>query len=185
MSNKLLQLPNILLLAGQQQNVGKTTLACRIISHFSRKYSVSALKVTPHFHKCIGKAEAISKNADYQIFEEISTETNKDTSRMLTAGAEKAYMLQSSKETMLTGLKEVLGLMPSEQLIVCESAGVRDIIKPGVFLALRQLYCKVCSIEDENMFSLADRIVTYTVNGFDMAMNDLEIDNGKWILRTE
>jgi hypothetical protein len=185
MSTDILQLPRMLLISGQQQNVGKTTLACNIISRFSREYVVTAFKVSPHFHKNIGKAKILLQGEGFQILKETSTDSDKDTSRMLKAGADEAYLLQAEPESMKTGMHEMMQLVPSKNIIVCESAGVREHIKPGVFLALRQLYCKVCSVEDTTMFKIADRIVTFTTNGFDFSLDELKVKNGAWFLRND
>lgn len=181
--NKPLKIPHLILIAGQNQNVGKTTLACQIIRNFSRKYKITAFKVSPHFHKNTGNAKTISKGEDWQILEETSFDSKKDTSRMLQAGAEKAFLLQAEENALYNGLIELLKFVPAGNLIICESAGVREFIEPGVFLMLRQLICTVCSIDDEKLMQQADRIVTFTVNGFDFSINDLKIVNQKWMLK--
>lgn len=180
MSNNTIRIPNMLLIAGQQQNVGKTTLACNIISKFSREYPAIALKITPHFHKNTGEAKVHIEADGYSIMEEKSDETNKDTSLMLKSGAEKAYLIQSEPEKLHKAITECLKLIPEKHILVCESAGVREYIEPGVFLALRQLYCKICSIDDDKMFKQADRIITFTVNGFDFSLDELSFEDGKW-----
>ena len=168
------------MVAGQQQNVGKTTLLCNVISHLSRTQPVYAIKASPHFHNHIGQADSMIKEKDFEILIETSHESNKDTSRMLKTGAEKAYLLQANEDGILPGFLRVLEEIPVGAPIVCESAGLREHIVPGVFLMIRQLYCKICSIEDEKMFKLADRVVTYTVNGFDLPISDLSFEDKKW-----
>lgn len=180
MSNELFSLPNFLMLAGQQQNVGKTTLACKIISGFSRRHSLVALKVSPHMHTNTGSAKLLEEGIGFQLFRETETAGNKDTARMLIAGATEAYFLQAEKNGLLKGLNSFLGRIEPGALVVCESAGVREFVKPGLFLVLRQLSCRICSLDDEKMFALADRIVTFTTNGFDMSMDELQVQEGKW-----
>ncbi len=180
MSNDLLFLPNFILLAGQQQNVGKTTLACSIISRFSRQHSIVALKLSPHMHTNTGSAQLIVEGKGFQLFRETETTTNKDTSRMLMAGANEAFFLQTDKDSILEGIKSFHSRIEPGALVVCESAGLREYIKPGVFLMLRQLSCRICSLDDEKMFALADRIVTFTTSGFDMDMDELKLKDGKW-----
>ena len=177
------KLPNLLLIAGQQQNVGKTTLACKIISHFSRTNKIIAFKVSPHFHNDVGDASVVQTGDKWQILEETSAETDKDTSRMLQAGADKAYLLQADAEGLYDGFKALVNLVPKDYLIVCESAGIHEFVSPGVFLVLRQLYCKICSIDDEKLFQKADRIVTYTVNGFDFFLDELDTEKYAWQLK--
>ncbi|MBN1115910.1 MAG: hypothetical protein JXA77_01805 [Bacteroidales bacterium] len=181
-NEELVKMSKMLMIAGQQQNVGKTTLACRIISHFSRENKIIALKVSPHFHADTGSSLVIEEGENWQILEEKSMETKKDTSRMLAAGAEQAFLIQAEMDSLLVGFNKFLSLVPANSLIVCESAGLRDYVIPGVFLMIRQLYCKVCSIDDNQMLNLADRIVTFAVNGFDITMGELNAGNEGWQL---
>lgn len=178
-----ISLPHLLMIAGQQQNVGKTTFACMVISHFSRKHPISALKVTPHFHKNTGKAEVFVAHESYQILKESSIDSNKDSSRMLKAGAEEAYLIQAEPEHLEEALNRILELIPEQNLIVCESAGLRDIVDPGLFLVLRQLNCQKCSIESDIQLKSADRIITFTGSGFDLLVEDIRIDHKKWTLK--
>lgn len=180
-----MKVDNLLLIAGQQQNVGKTTLACNIISRFSREHKIIALKITPHIHDNTGKASLVAKNENWQILEETDPDTDKDTSRMLRSGAIRSYFIQAHKNFVLQAFENMLERIPDGHLIVAESAGLREYIVPGLFLMIRQLYCKICSIEDDNLFKLADRIVTFTVNGFDFSVNEILVESDKWIIKND
>ncbi len=183
MLNSTPQLPRLLMISGQQQNVGKTTLACNIIAHFNHHTPVYALKVSPHYHKDTGQATPAGAGEKWQLLKETSaSNSSKDTSRMLLAGAEQAFLLQGEHGSLQEGFELFLKLIPTDALIVCESAGLRDYVQPGVFLAIRQLYCKVCTIDDEKIFRQADRIVTFTVNGFDFSVSSITIEDGNWKL---
>lgn len=178
--------PNVLLIAGQQQNVGKTTLASRIISHFTWTNKITGIKITPHFHKSTGNALIIEKATNYQISKETTPDSNKDTSIMLQAGAEDAYLLEAEPEYLEKGFMQVMKYVPDNNLVVCESTALKEIIEPGVFLTMRQLNCKTESIEDEKLLKAADRIITFTGNGFDFSLDDLNIESDGWkILKTE
>lgn len=182
MLNNIPQIPRLLMISGLQQNVGKTTLACNIIAHFSRNTPIYALKVSPHLHEDTGMATSVGSGKNFQLLMETSTGNNKDTSRMLMAGAKQAFFLQGKHDSLQEGFDLFIKLIPTDALIVCESAGLRDYVRPGVFLAIRQLFCKVCTIEDEKIFKQADRIVTFTVNGFDFSVSSIELENGNWKL---
>jgi hypothetical protein len=183
MSSSTPQLQRMLMISGQQQNIGKTTLACNIIASFGHNTPIYALKVSPHLHENVGSATLAGSGKNWQLLMETSTSSgNKDTSRMLMAGAEQAFLLQGGHNSLQEGFDLFMKLIPSDAMIVCESAGLRDYIQPGVFLAIRQLFCKICTIDDEKIFRQADRIVTFTVNGFDFSVSSLEIENGSWKL---
>ena len=180
----MIDIPEMLMIGGVGQNVGKTSLACNIIAHYYRKNQIIGIKVTPHFHKSTGDADVISEGAGWQLLEEKSLMSKKDTARMLKAGAEKAFLLQSEIEGLEQGIQEFLKIIPENCSIICESAGLNKIVKPGIFIALRQLNCKVCSIDDEKLFQDADRIVTFTGNSFDFSLAELKLLNNQWVIDT-
>lgn len=179
----ILNRPKILMIAGEQQNVGKTTLACRIISHFAWHHPLIGLKVSPHMHQNVGDAQIVLNGSGWQILEETNPNSNKDTGQMLKAGAEKSYFIQAWQNKLLNAYLEFEKILPENKLIVCESAGLRDHIKPGIYLVIRHLYCKVCSIDQQDIFNEADRIVTFTVNGFDISMDEITIHSNSWKLK--
>ena len=185
-NSELFNMPQLLLIAGQQQNAGKTTLACRIISHSSRTKDIIALKISPHFHKKTGTAELIKDSEGWHIYRESYPNTNKDTSRMLQAGASESFFLQTNEESTPEAFSELLQYIPKNNLIVCESGNLRDFLVPGVFLYIRHLNCKINASGEENIYELADRIITFTINGFDFSPGELSIENNKWkMLKTE
>jgi hypothetical protein len=178
----MIDIPQMLMIGGVQQNVGKTSLACDIIAHFCRIKPIIGLKITPHFHKSTGNTDIIIDNKDFQLLREKSYSGNKDTARMLKAGATSAYLLQSGKDKLNLGIQEFLKITPANSILICESAGLHDIVKPSLFLVLRQLHCIACSIDDEKLFQEADRIVTFTGNGFDFSVTELKLLKNKWLL---
>ena len=63
---KKIQIPHLLLIAGNGRNVGKTTLACKIIAQFARETEVIGLKITPHFHP-VNEADVVYKTDNFVI----------------------------------------------------------------------------------------------------------------------
>lgn len=183
MSSNLIHAPGILMIAGHQQNVGKTTLAVTIIQHFSQNHNIYGLKVSPHIHKNTSDAKLLFDNKNWQLLEEYSDNTKKDTSRMLASGAKRAFLLQGNLPVLIDGFVYFCEQVPKNTLIVCESAGLRDLVLPDIFLVVRQLNCRIVQIEDDKMFQQADRIITFTTNGFDFSTSALEIVNHRWILK--
>ena len=59
--------PNILTIAGTGRNVGKTTLACSIIKKMALNARITAIKITPHFHKVDYQAMLIKKDIKMEI----------------------------------------------------------------------------------------------------------------------
>lgn len=172
--------PNVLLIAGQQQNVGKTTLVSKIISHFTWTNKITGIKVTPHFHENTGDALVIEKSPGYQILKETTPDSDKDTSIMLMAGAEEAYLLEAEPEFIKKGFWQVMKYVPDNNLVVCESAGLIDHIEPGVFFALKHIDTKIDSMVNDEQLNTADRIITFTGNKFDFSLEELKIESSTW-----
>lgn len=124
-------LPRMLLIAGNGRNVGKTTLACNIISHLSKSADVTAMKISPHFHD-YSENEIILKNDKFVILEEKKT-TLKDSSLMLQAGAKKVFYLMVAPEFLKEAFEQLTPLLPDTP-IVCESGGLHEWVQPGLFL---------------------------------------------------
>ncbi len=125
----------MLLIAGNGRNVGKTTLACRIIAHFSEKIPVTGLKISPHFHE-YNEAELIFKNEHCIILLE-SKNHEKDSSRMLKAGADKVFFAMIKPEFLEDSVQKILEMLPPN-LVVCESGGLHEFVTTGIFLMVKR-----------------------------------------------
>jgi hypothetical protein len=126
--------PNILLIAGTGRNTGKTTIACAIIKKFSKTQPVTGLKISPHFH---GETEGLVnlyKGNDFNIYEEMSTSTRKDSSLMLKAGAVKVFYIETRDEQLKLAFETLMKIMDDDVPMVCESPGLGKLIDPGIFI---------------------------------------------------
>ena len=127
--------PNLILIAGTGRNVGKTLLACQIISHLAKDYDVIGVKISPHFHT-VGQEQRIVKEADgYRVIEEMLL-TNKDSSRMKQAGASKVFYIQSKNEHLLDAFNAINDEI-DRKMVVCESGGLHNYIQPAKFILVK------------------------------------------------
>ncbi len=125
---------NIILVSGSGRDCGKTTVACHIIGQLNTKGKVVGLKITPHFHVTDDSQEIIAKGESYSIFKEKDTKSNKDSSRMLRAGAEEVYFVQCNDEALL-GIYEILKqVLPDNITVVCESGSFANVFKPELHI---------------------------------------------------
>jgi hypothetical protein len=131
----MMYLPNLLLIAGTGTKSGKTTMACQIIEQF-RHLNITAIKITPHFHETTPGLKAINEDTGYAIYEETNSETNKDTSRMLNAGAQKVYFAKVFDDQLLFVFNKIKDLIPEGTPIICESPALRDFIEPGLLIVM-------------------------------------------------
>jgi hypothetical protein len=130
------QWKNLLLIAGTNRNVGKTTLSCKIINELAKTQAVIAIKVTPHFHSQCNSCQMLYTENNLQITEELSIHTLKDSSKMKAAGAKHVYYVQGNDKKMPVVLEFLQKLIPNNLPIVCESAALRNFVEPGKFILL-------------------------------------------------
>jgi hypothetical protein len=127
--------PNLLLIAGAGTKSGKTSLACKIIRQFP-SLSITAIKISPHFHETTEGLTAKVENKGYAIYEETNSETSKDTSRMLKAGASKVYFAKVWDDQLFEVFKIIMEYVPGDVPVICESPALRNFAEPGVFIIM-------------------------------------------------
>jgi hypothetical protein len=175
-------LSNFLIISGEGRNVSKTILACNIISKFSRDHTIIGLKLTPYVHENVGNAEVVIANKDLILHEETENYTRKDSSRMLAAGAHKAYLLHVSDEKLITGFDAFMNLIEKDALVVCESEKLYTIINPGISLYIRHISCQTETNQKQLPEESTARIVNFSINSFDIDLNSIQIENKNWKL---
>ena len=170
-NHKTIDIPNLLLIAGNGRNVGKTTLACQIISYFVKTTEVIGLKISPHQHT-FNQSNVIFKNDKIVILEEKQI-NSKDSSLMLRAGAKKVFFVMVKPEHLNENMNHLIKILTSE-LIVCESGGLREHINPGVFLKVKR---KEEEIIKKHLLKYNPIIVNNDGNNFDFDIQQLGFKN--------
>ena len=172
--NGKLHLPNLLLISGNGRNVGKTTLACKIISHFAKTTDVIGLKVSPHFHSH-DPMDVVFQNEKLVILEEKQI-NGKDSSLMLQAGANKVYFVMVKSEDIEDEFENLTKILPNK-LIICESGGLIDHAKPGLFFMVN---LKGKAIVKNQYLKFSPEIVLNDGKSFNIDLKHLEF-TGKQI----
>ncbi|WP_321343961.1 hypothetical protein [uncultured Draconibacterium sp.] len=126
--------PNLLLIAGNGRNVGKTYFACRVIESLSEHTPITGLKITSHIHENNGN-DVLEKDKHFVILQERQI-TGKDSSLMLQAGAEQVFFVMAEPEYLPEAFEKLLAYLPDTP-IVCESGGLHEIINPGLFFFIQ------------------------------------------------
>jgi len=117
------------LISGSGRNVGKTTLACRIIEALSVNGEVTAVKISKHIHPLTTKQKVIVDQPGLLIAEELDKSTSKDSSRYLQAGATHSFFIQASDDqfpTLAVWLKDHL-----KSKVVCETGFLGNFLVPS------------------------------------------------------
>jgi len=130
-----MKVSNLLIIAGTGNKSGKTSMACKIIESFP-ELKITAIKITPHFHETTEGLAVFNEGNGYSIYTETCMESNKDTSRMLKAGAEKVFFSKVSDKTLFTAFRRIFKSIPAGTPFICESPALRNFVEPGAFIIM-------------------------------------------------
>jgi hypothetical protein len=131
----MINIPNLLLIAGKGTKSGKTSMACKIIRQFP-ELKITAIKITPHFHETTPGLLPVTEKNGYAIYEESERSGFKDTSRILEAGADKVYFAKVWDNQLFDAFNEILKFIPAGTPVICESPALRNFAEPGVFIIM-------------------------------------------------
>ena len=165
----------IILLSGAGQNVGKTTFVCELIQYLKMLgHQVFTLKVSPHFHD-ESPPNTIFSNERFILSLEKQTDKGKDTYRMKKAGANEVFFLQVKDEFLDEAFNYTMSFIPPEVLLIIESGGLREILKPALFFFIERI--NMTSIKDNAKHNrlLADKIIVFDGQGFDFQLKNIKI----------
>ena len=178
---------NIILIGGATRNVGKTAFSCSVIRNNSKKYKIIALKIKTiyegddFFH---GKDRNPLKG-NYRIIEEIDTDGDEDTQRMLQAGANRVFRIKAKSEFLKEAFHDFYSQLPEGSFIVCESNSLRNILKPSIFLLIKHKSSDEMKPSAKKLAPLADKIVYTDGIKHDFDAGKIIISNNKWIISGE
>lgn len=182
-----------MLMAGAAgRNRGKTEFLCRAIHAQSKLRPVVGIKVTT-FDDEDGKVlvdQMKSKtyrsiDGDFLVTHEEPADDNKDTHRMLRAGADKVYWLRTRRSTLPQALKclfetlEADGIDTKTACLVMESGGARNVIEPGLFFIIQE-YNDTLKPSCAEVAHCVDRLVNVSGSNWDLLPEDLIFENGQW-----
>jgi hypothetical protein len=126
------------MIGGNARHAGKTTLACSVIRKFSGRLPIIGLKVTSvypgddEFHG----DHPDEFSMDWTIMEETQPYGEKDTSRMLQAGATRVFYIRTQESSIVEAYQQFLERFVNDTLVVCESRSLRKHVRPGIFLLM-------------------------------------------------
>jgi len=173
----------ILIISGNGRNTGKTSFLCRVISAHKNKYPVTAIKISPHFHPDTSTSAAIISNNNYSIFVENDPRRSKDSSRMIAAGATKVYYIEAIDEHLAEAWRALSPLIADAGPVVCESGGLRNLLKPSLFIMLNRSERVEIKDSFKKLSPLADKIVSFNGNSFDHAPEEIHFDGKGWEMK--
>ncbi len=126
-------LPNIMVVRGTGRNVGKTLSACSIISNLARYQEPVGVKISPHFHELKEYQTYIHRSKAFVMVEEKYI-SDKDSSRMLQAGAKKVFYIQAKNDQLMNVVSLLIEQLNPANPVIVESGGLYDYIEPALLL---------------------------------------------------
>jgi hypothetical protein len=176
----ILKLPQLLLIAGNGRDSGKTTLACLIIQKFSQDHQIIALKISPHKHRITGGGKVLCDKENLYIAEETDPGTGKDSSRMLHAGAGRSFFICSSEDQLPEAMDKILELANDHTLFVGESGGLRRFAEPGLFFIVGRAGSEDIKPGTQNLRQFENIGLTFDGHHFNLNLNEIVIHHNRW-----
>jgi hypothetical protein len=176
----ILKLPQMLLIAGNGRDSGKTTLACIIIQKFSQDHLIIALKISPHKHRIADGGKVICDTENMYIAEETDPGTGKDSSRMLHAGASRSFFICSAEDHLGEAMNKILEMADDRSLFVCESGGLRRFAEPGLFFIVDRLGSGEIKPGIQSLRQFENIGLTFDGHQFNHNLNEIVIHHNRW-----
>ncbi len=192
MSNSIFKLDAMLMIGSAGANAGKTELACALIKRFGRGCNIVGIKVTaikardgqcPRGGQGCGVCSSL--DGDFCITEETNPCSQKDTSRLLAAGARRVFWLRVMKTHLKEALTALLEVIGPGAVLICESNSLRRVVRPGLFLMVKHTDQKTLKNSAQTVAGFIDRTVVSDGERFDLDLDGILLVNGKWRLRQQ
>jgi len=182
--------PDFVVIGSTGRNTGKTEFAGRLIAKYSGEntvYGVKVVTIDPNEGNCPrggkGCGVCTSLDGDFEITEETELIPGKDTTRMLQAGAQKVFFLKVSIHSLQKGLQALLQVIPENVFTVCESNSIRKVLKPGLFLVIKNLNEEGIKESCAEVINMADKVINFIDMNWNFTPDRVHIKNGAWIIR--
>ena len=188
----MIDIPNMIMVGAGDRNAGKTEFVCSLIRKFGSEHNITGIKVTAineldnGCHRGGEDCGVCTKfEGNFRITEETNDiSNNKDTCRMLAAGAKKVFWLRVLKSHLEEGMAALLELIGRERVMICESNSLRNVVEPGLFFMVRNDKAAEPKPSAKEVIEYADDVVLFDGNQFDIDINSIKFVDGKWKMKT-
>lgn len=169
----------LILLAGNGQNVGKTTFGCQLVQHLKKlNQKIYALKISPHIHNQ-NTPHTIFANEHFILSLEKDKNKGKDSSRYLNAGADESFFLQVKDAYLQDAINYTFTFFAEDVFIIAESGGLRNLLKPNFFFFLKRKEDQILKEKAQKWVVLADRVILFDGFEFNFDVDKIIIENGQ------
>lgn len=133
----MLALPNFIAIGATNRNCGKTSYICGLLTRYSEHHpiAVKIKTIYPDDSKRHGTGSPLTGN--FELREEKKKTGEKDSVRMLLAGAAKVYYLKTKIDSLKDGLEDLIKKLPDHRPIIVESNSLLEIARPAFFVMIK------------------------------------------------
>jgi molybdenum cofactor guanylyltransferase len=188
----MVRLENMLMIGSSGSNVGKTELVCALLRQFVGRHPIVGVKVTATASReqaCPrggqGCGVCSSLDAPYRITEETDRRGEKDTAKLLAAGAGRVYWLRVLRAHLPEGLTALLEAVGRDAVMICESNSLRHVVEPGLFLLVDRTNGKSWKQSARQVRQHADCVVISNGQAFDLNLDRVQLVGSRWLLTEE
>lgn len=182
----------MLMIGAAGRDAGKTYFATTLLRRFSSAHDIIGIKVTPIErieqscpHGRIDCDVCASLKGKFEIVEETDPAPDKDTCKLLAAGAKRVYWLRSLKSHLTEAAAALLDLVGDGKICICESNSLRNIVEPGIFLMLKNKNTKDVKPSSEKVSQHADRLVLFDGANFEVDLDNFALTESGWTLKAK
>jgi hypothetical protein len=173
---------NLLLVAGTGRNSGKTSFVCRICEEWDISLPLVCIKISNHIHVQEG-TRCVFSGDQFTIYEETQSITDKDTDRMLRAGASKVLFIEADREFVYPAFRKALETVPVGAAIICESGSLRRYARPSLFIMLHTLGSEPKE-SSRDLMNLADNVFYFENGNLQIPKRPVVFTNNQWKLNS-
>ncbi len=176
---------NLIIIGGTGRNIGKTTLAEKLIARFSGEVPVTALKIAN-----IKPGDETFHGHDVRIFQdkiriekETRTDGHKDSMRFLKAGAAASWYIETEDAYLPETFPEIEKILKEAPWVICESNNLRNFVRPAVFVMIRgkEIFSAKKGVDD--LLRQADAVEeAFQEKALEALINRIKISDGKFVL---
>lgn len=183
--NNCMNLENFLIVSGNGRNSGKTSFITDVINQVSVHHPITAIKVSPHIHPSSSPTGLMVSSKNFLIARETSEATDKDTGRMLKAGASVVYYIEATDEYISDAFNKLMNMADLNGPVICESGGLRNIIAPSLLILLNKNDGRKEKDGFRKLLPVADKVIFFGEDEYNSSIQQLRFIGGRWEIKSE
>jgi hypothetical protein len=160
----------LVVIGGHSRNIGKTSLACNVI-RATRDLNWTGVKISQFGH---GVCSSSGKECNcavedpdhpFAVGEERGRDQTRDSARMLTAGAARAFWARAPQGRLAMALPALEEVFAEGEHVIVESNTLLDLVKPSMYVAVLDFAVEDFKDSARRHLPLADAFAVVERNG--------------------